>query len=249
MKYLQKWEGGQTPTLEHNAIILNEETKKITLKKGTPVDPYEYVDLGLPSGLLWATCNVGATKPEDYGLYFQWGATEGYKYNSAEALAHSTWTTAPFNNGSSSYDATYFASVSGNVLTTKEGEYFPILKSQYDAATANMGGDWRMPTYTEIAELTANTTVTWVSDYEGTGVAGQKFNAVNGNYIFIPAAGCYENISLKRIGEYGYIWASSLYAISSVFSWFLFFQSSYTTTDYNYRLAGRNIRAVKPKKS
>ena len=94
---------------------------------------YEYVDLGLPSGLKWAKCNVGAETETDYGSYFMWGSTK------ANAVDECIWEHAPFNNGSNSCNEEYF--------TTHKSEWLDgngNMKSEFDAATQIMGGDWRM---------------------------------------------------------------------------------------------------------
>ena len=92
---------------------------------------YEYVDLGLPSGLKWAKYNVGAEKETDYGDYFMWGSTTP---NTADEC---NWAKAPFNGGASSYDDTYFNSVKDTVCPNG------VLAKEYDTASQIMGGDWR----------------------------------------------------------------------------------------------------------
>ena len=111
---------------------------------------HEFVDLGLPSRTLWATCNVGATSPEQAGLYFAFGETTGFTAKQVEKGVRKF--------GSASYTA---SSVSDN------------LTLEQDAAHVNLGGNWRMPTKAECQELIDNTTQTWTNDYNGTGVAAQ----------------------------------------------------------------------------
>ena len=96
---------------------------------------YEYVDLDLPSGLKWAKCNVGAEKETDYGDYFMWGSTK------PNAKTTCNWTKNPFNNNSSIYNEEYFNAHKSEWLDDKDN-----LKSEFDAATQIMGGNWRMPT-------------------------------------------------------------------------------------------------------
>ena len=106
---------------------------------------YEYVDLGLKSGTLWAKCNIGATTETEGGVFFQWGDISGIsgsligKYSDENY----SWATDPFNNGSSKYDETYFNSVNGTVCPNN------VLAKVYDAVSQIMGGNWRMPTSTE----------------------------------------------------------------------------------------------------
>ena len=109
---------------------------------------YKAIDLGLPSGRLWADRNVGAEKETDYGLYFQWGDTVGY----ADA-SHSTWETCPGNGGDSAYNAKSIAAWDAENLKSGAGMGYvtEILKPEADAATVNMGSKWRMPTMEDCA--------------------------------------------------------------------------------------------------
>ena len=155
---------------EYDRLILNSTTNDFIVKGGG----YEYVDLGLPSHLKWAKCNVGAEKESDYGYYFQWGSTTP---NTADEC---TWEHAPFNGGNTDYNANAFNQVKDTVCPNG------ILAKEYDAAAQIMGGNWRMPTQTEWQELLNNTTNEWT---QVNGVNGRKFTASNGNSISIPAAG------------------------------------------------------------
>ena len=160
---------------------------------------YEYVDLGLPSGLKWAKCNVGAESETDYGDYFMWGSITPDTNNVCD------WSTTPFNNSSSSYNETYFNSVKDDVCPNG------ILAKKYDAATQIMGDEWRMPTEADLKELIDNTSIGWYYDFNGSGVGGWIFRSRidTSKYIFIPAAGYHsdsshdQNISVN-------IWTSSL---------------------------------------
>ena len=139
---------------------------------------YGYVDLGLPSGLKWATCNVGASTPGDYGNYYAWGETST-KFN------------YDFDN-SASYGKSW-DDIGGN--------------PSRDAARANWGGSWRMPTETEYRELKDNCTWTWTTQ---NGHKGYKVTGPNGNSIFLPAAG-YRGLvdALDDDGEAGSYWSST----------------------------------------
>ena len=146
----------------------------------------DYVDLGLPSGLLWATCNVGAYSPEEYGDYFAWGETTPKDvYN---------WDTYQYGDGN-----TFTKYTGSDGLTT--------LLPEDDAATANWGPDWRMPTKEEWQELYNNTTVTWTTQ---NGVNGRLFTASNGNSLFLPAAGYRFINGFVDAGSWGYFCSSSL---------------------------------------
>ena len=138
---------------------------------------HEYVDLGL--SVKWATCNVGATSPEDYGHYFAWGET------------------SPKDEYTEDNSSTY-----GKQMSDIAGD------AQYDAATANWGGDWRMPTKEEMRELSNNCTWIWTTQ---NGVNGYNVKGPNGNSIFLPAAGVRFGSSLYEAGSVGYYWSSTPY--------------------------------------
>ncbi len=158
---------------------------------------HDWVDLGLTSGTLWATCNVGATNPEDYGDYFAWGETKPKSTYS--------WSTYKYCNGSSDTQTKYCTNSSYGTVDNKT-----TLESSDDAATANWGGKWRMPTSAEQDELRTECTWTWTTL---NGVKGYKVTSKaegNTNYIFLPAAGCRYDSSLYDAGSHGYYWSSSL---------------------------------------
>ena len=212
---------------KYDRLILDSTTNEIVYRGGVK---YEYVDLDLPSGLKWAKCNVGATSETDYGDYFMWGSTSP---NTADEC---TWTNAPFNNGSSNYDETYFNSVKHTVCPNG------ILAKEYDAARAIMGSDWRMPTMDDFIELLDNTTNEWT---QVNGVNGRKFTASNGNSIFIPAAGGCFNGSVVHVGNNGNVWSSSLNTSNPNNAWDLYFDSGhYSMLDGN-RCYGRSVRGVR----
>ena len=195
---------------------------------------YEYVDLGLPSGLKWAKCNIGAEKETDYGDFFMWGST---KPNTADEC---TWANAPFNNGSNSYNSTYFNSVKDTVCPNG------ILAEEYDTATQIMGSEWRMPTKAEFQELLNGTTNEWITNYNGTGINGRKFTSKTdtSKYIFIPAAGrCYGS-SVNDVGGYGDVWSSSLDTSRPYYAWNLGFSSGNCGMYYYNRCYGRSVRGV-----
>ncbi|MBR6449033.1 MAG: DUF1566 domain-containing protein, partial [Fibrobacter sp.] len=182
---------------------------------------FDYVDLGLPSGLLWATCNVGANAPEEYGDYFAWGETTPKDtYN---------WDTYQHYNGS---DLTKYTGSDG--LTT--------LEPSDDAATANWGEGWRMPTQAEFQELLDNTTVTWTQQ---NGVNGRLFTAANGNSLFLPAAGYRWGGELNDVGDFGGYWSSSLSTDNPGSAWNFGFYSDVYNVYYDGRSYGQSVRAVR----
>ena len=179
-----------------------------------------FVDLGLPSGLLWATCNVGATSPEQAGLYFAFGETTGY-------------TAEQVKKGERSFD-------SANYTAPSVSE---TLNLEQDAARANLGGNWRMPTKRQFSELIDNCDVTWTNDYNGTGVAGKVFTSkTNGNSVFFPAAGYCDMSYVDNVGSYGYYWSAS-WKLSS-YAWYLDFGSGGQVLDYYNRYFGQSVRGV-----
>ena len=192
---------------------------------------YEYVDLGLPSGLKWAKCNVGAETETDYGDYFMWGST---KPNTTSVDA---WAICPFNNHNTDYDEEYFKSVKDTVCPNG------VLAKEYDAAAQIMGGDWRMPTKTEFRELIDNTDSEWVTI---NGINGRRFTSRidTSKYIFIPASGDRPCSWFGGQGRICLVWSSSLDIASPNKAWDLYFSSVYVHSDNYYRRGGFAVRGV-----
>ena len=192
-----------------------------------------YVDLGLPSGTLWATCNVGATKPEEYGDYFAWGETKPKSIYD--------WTTYKFVNG----DIDKLTKYCDNSDWGNNGftDNLTSLESGDDAATANWGSDWCMPTKEQWKELLENTTDEWTMQ---NGVKGRLFTSKkNGKSLFLPAAGYRWVGHLDHVGSYGYYWSSSLYAGNPYDAWVFYFTSDRYRVNVSYRYGGRSVRAVR----
>ena len=197
----------------------------ITVKKFEP----EYVDLGL--SVKWATCNIGSHRPEEYGDYFAWGETQ--------PKDNYDWNTYQYCNGSY-YTLTKYCTDSDlgyNGFT----DNLTTLLPEDDAATANWGGEWRMPTKAEFEELYNNTTVTWTQ--QG-GVNGRLFTAANGNSLFLPAAGIRSFTSLQGVGYRGYYWQSSLYTDGPYFAWGFGFNSDSNNIAFGNRYYGFTVRPV-----
>ena len=171
---------------------------------------HEYVDLGLPSGTLWATCNVGASSPEEYGDYFAWGETNGY--NSGKT--YFDWSTYMYCKGSENtltkycYTSNYGYNDFRDTLT----ELLP----EDDAATANWGSDWQIPT-----------------------------SKSNGNAIFLPAAGRFWNANFSFVGSYGEYWSRTLDTSSSRYAYILGFSSSAIDMWDSSRSSGHTVRPVR----
>ena len=240
----QKWDDGNTDN--PRTITVTGDATYTAIFAANPngnESGHDYVDLGLPSGTKWATCNVGATAPEEYGDYFAWGETEPkttYDWNTYK------WATA-------TWDATY-ESWQLETLTKycTSGEYGTVdnktvLDLEDDAAHANRGGAWRMPTDAEWTELRENCTWTWTSDYNGTGVAGRIVTSkINGNSIFLPAAGVRDDrdFGLLGAGDYGGYWSSSLGTDNPKYAWNVYFDSGNVDGDDSGRYGGLSVRPV-----
>ena len=151
---------------------------------------HAYVDLGLPSGLLWATCNVGANRPDDYGNYYAWGETKNNKIRYKWSRGKSKLTK-------------YNTNPDYGIVDNKE-----VLDSEDDVAHVNWGGKWRMPTEAELQELIDNCTWRWWIMQNG--VKGVRVTGSNGNSIFLPAAGFHNVGGDIGIGSGGDYWSSSL---------------------------------------
>ena len=151
---------------------------------------HEYVDLGLPSGKKWATCNVGASSPEGYGNYYAWGETSPKAEYTLENYQH--WVDADGDGDWDYGESTINSDISGS--------------AQYDAATANWGGGWRMPTIDEMWELENNCEWEWT---QINGVNGARVVGPNGHCIFLPSAGYRNWSSLSNEGNFGYYWSST----------------------------------------
>ncbi len=190
---------------------------------------HEYVDLGLPSGTLWATCNVGAINPEDYGDYFAWGETEPKEDYS--------WATLKYWDNDADAPTKY---------TNSDGPL--TLEAADDAAAANWGGKWRMPTEAEQEELYTKCTWTWT---ELNGINGYRITGSNENSIFLPAAGYRGSTSLYKTGTNGYFWSSSLTKsiVDSENADHLTFTSTYQQVTIFSRFLGQSVRPVYSEKS
>ncbi len=193
---------------------------------------HEYVDLGLPSGTLWATCNVGADTPEGYGDYFAWGETQPKTtYN---------WITYRYCNGSSDQLTKYCSNSSYGYNGFTDD--LTVLQPNDDAATANWGSGWCMPTEAQWRELYQNTTATWTTQ---NGVNGRLFTASNGSSLFLPAAGCRGYGELDYAGSNGYYWSSSLDTGRPNRAWYFYFPSGFSDGGRCGRSYGLSVRAVR----
>ena len=224
------------------------------------INGHEYVDLGLSSGLKWATCNVGASAPEDYGDYFAWGETvpyyqEGYSMEipCTHWIGDKTgynWESYKWCKGSNETLTKYCSYSDYGYNGFKDGK--TTLDEKDDAASYNWGGRWRMPTVTDWDELKDNNNCKWewvgAGNTEFGGIAGYKVTSLKGGYeecfIFLPAAGDRTGSLLKGVGDYGVYWSSSLSNYSSYDASHLYFRSTGVGWLYNGRINGYSVRPV-----
>ncbi|MBR2637513.1 MAG: PEGA domain-containing protein, partial [Bacteroidaceae bacterium] len=192
------------------------------------INGHEYVDLGLPSGLKWATCNVGASKPEDYGDYYAWGETDTKrKY---------TWATYKWCNGSKDTMTKYCTKKKYGTVDNKT-----VLEPKDDVAHVRWGGSWRMPTRAEMDELREKCTWVWTTVNS---IEGYKVTGPNGNSLFLPAAGYRGDTDVRYRGTYGYYRSSSLGSNNSGSAWYLYFSSSRYYWINGNRYSGDTVRPV-----
>ncbi len=186
---------------------LNPKESKNKSHKG-----HEYVDLGL--SVKWATCNVGATKPDEYGDYYAWGEIE------KKSLY--TW-----DNSRTIDDYDVPANISGN--------------PSYDVACAKWGGDWRLPTWDEYLELIDNCSWKWTT--QG-GKKGYKVTGKNGNSIFLPAAGQWIDDELKYRNSRAFYWSGTWFDYFASNAKGLYFGADFNITHNIYRCNGCSVRPV-----
>lgn len=218
-----------------------EQTNMIVIQHrtdiGTNANGHTYVDLGLTSGTLWATMNVGAESATEYGGYFQWGDT----VDKSDAVCK--WETYKYSNDDGTEFSKYNTGLD-NVGGTIDNKI--TLDLSDDAARANMGGDWKMPSLAQMDELVQETNNVWVENYNGSGVNGWLFTSkTNGNSIFIPASGSRWDSSFYDQGSNACVWSSSLYASYPNNAMNLYFYSVSIYASLNiYRGYGFCVRGV-----
>lgn len=198
---------------------------------------YEFVDLNLPSHTLWATCNVGASKPSEYGLYFQWGDVKGYTFDqigTKKKFAYDWSDYKWYESGIVDIDNIKFKKYTAGGAT---------LKLEDDAAHIHMSGDWHMPTIKQIKELIDNTTSKWT---EQDGVKGKLLISKSNPYksIFFPAAGNVWDGSVSYSGDDGCVWSSMLSTCNANCGQYLFFFSDNAYLLNYDRNAGFSVRGV-----
>ena len=231
-----------------SATTAYSEPHVTLIKDGTGVEfvpnlynGHDYVEIG---GLKWATMNIGASSVTDYGQYFQWGDTQGYtasQVGSGSGQKYFGWADYKYGNGTSSPGATGMTKYNSTDGKT-------VLDIEDDAARANWGGSWRIPTTEEFVALGNAVNTAWTSDYKSTGVAGMVCTAKDGSgaELFFPAAGYCDLGSVSNVGSYGFYWSSSLYSSGMQYAYGLGFNSSYVYWQYygSRRFSGFSVRGV-----
>ena len=222
------------------------------------------VDLGLPSGTLWANMNIGATSPQEDGLYFAWGETTGYTSNTSDGRKFDWASYKWMTQGQSDWKFINKYQIADGMTDACWYQYnWDIVDYEFigdgkkeldltdDAAYANWGGDWRMPTIDDFTELLDNTTNEWITvgSVKGRKFTSKKKNA-DGTYnsIFFPAAGCRDDASIVGQGTNGYYWSLSLHTSSTSSPRVLYFHPGSASTYYYFRYNGHSVRAVLRKK-
>ena len=206
------------------------------------------------NGPYWAECNVGATKPEEYGYYFCWGDTVGYirsggtwtgdRYYDGVTWVSSTgerMSNSPFTSSSCpTYGKDTSALLSAGYIDSTGN-----LVAAHDAATAHLGAPWRMPTDAELSALLSNCTTTWITT---NGVNGRLVSG-KGDYanrsIFLPAAGLGDDSYLNYPGSYSYYWSSTPVSNYSYDAWYLGIGSSHFRRSSRSRSYGQPVRPVR----
>lgn len=240
----EEYESQKDSILEQPYVVLLEDAKKMIFSVDLYDDPtngYEYVDLGLPSGIKWAKLNVGATKESDTGLFFQWGDTQGYtsdQCGKGEGQKAFDWTDYKWCNGSYNSITKYCTDSSYGTVDNKIQ-----LDLEDDGCHVHMGGDWRLPTGTNMEELIANT------DYEYTtigSVIGGKFTnkTDSSKYIFLPDASYRDGSFGLGTNAIALPWSSSLIDSDPKSAYFLTGDSSSINMRGCSRQCGLPLRGV-----
>ena len=225
-----------TPNFGKPHVSLTEDDSKVHYF-GDPYNGHQYVEIG---GLKWATMNIGASQPSDYGLYFAWGDTQGYtaeQVGSGEGKKYFDWADYKYGDGTDSPDATRMAKYN-------ETDGKTVLEAVDDAAVANWGGSWRMPKSTDFHTLGAAVNTAWTQVNNVYGMLCTDKTDSSKTLFFPAAGGCY-NGSVGRVGNFGYYWSSSLRTATRQYVYSLdFYSDDDFWSNYNLRCYGFAVRPV-----
>ena len=266
MNYLTKFTteaayDAQKATLVYPNVSLFADTGEVRYEKTNPVtNGHDCVDLGLTyngNKILFATMNLGASSPEEYGDYYAWGeTTKRYTNLSGNTVVGGTftWSNALYHTGDD-YATGWTKYIPAGQDSYWSGEGSPDNKVELDASDdivrKEWGGDWRMPTRYELALLVNNCTWEYTADYNGTGVKGYVLTGPNGNTLFLPLAGCCYGTDRDDAGTYCCLWSSSLFTSTPHYAWYLYAwwtseDDAVHGVDAGYRCRGFSVRAVLP---
>lgn len=222
-------------------IAFIEEKKKQEPTVSGQIGGHSYVDMGL--NVKWATCNVGATKPTEYGTFFAWGETSPKEVYDMDSYK---WYDSTMSSTVSSYNR-FSKYVSDSFNPNKDNK--TVLEKEDDAAASNWGGDWCMPSLSDVNDLMNNCYWADTDNYLNSGVAGiLAISKINGNTIFFPFAGEYSYYmnQLDKQGSYGHYWTSTLGSVSNLNGVNVLSVGRHCSlvTIALERVAGRSVRAV-----
>ena len=214
----------------------NPETRvvEIVAKPQGNNNVFDYVDLGLPSGTLWATCNIGANKPEECGDYFMWGSMVPNTNGICD------WAHDAFNNGETKFNAAYFNGIKDDVCPNSG------LIPSFDIVNKTMGGDWHMPTKEQFQELMDNTEVEWFDDWMETGISGCLFKSINDDSktLFFPNTGYRVGENIYNKENCTYLWTKVLDNNYNMRAWHTCIGNNVCYTYGGLRCYGLAVRGV-----
>ena len=225
-----------TAYVKLDGILYKAETKTFT----TPAPPMPSVSVDLGLSVSWASCNLGASKPTEYGGYYQWAGTKDVP----DTGIYLDWSNCPYHTGSDNLSGWTKYNTESSLGTVDNKT---VLEAKDDAASVALGGKWRIPTDTEWDELrnTSNCSWTWTSI---DGVNGYKVQSKKSGYsdqwIFLPAAGYRFDYYLSNVGSYGFYWSSSLNTDYPNYAYYLYLSSSSVKKNNLSRYYGRSVRPV-----
>jgi len=231
---------GQVSALKAGSVTITVKTEDggFTSSCNLTVIESDYIDMGL--SVKWAKCNLGASTPEEYGLFYQWGDTVGYGSDISDGKSF-YWDSYKWCDGEAETLTKYNTDSSFGKVDDKK-----VLDMEDDAARESLGGSWRIPTSEEWAELIEYDNCVWkwtkMGSVWGCKVQSKKAGYTN-NWIFLPAAGYRNRDNIYEVGTYGYYWSSSLLSYPIDANGVRFYLSGATSYG-NFRSSGQSIRPV-----
>ena len=227
---------GTTTDVQQDWVVIgpdNQATQDLITDLTTNAQQHDYVDLGLPSGTLWATCNIGATTPEEYGSYFAWAETD--------SKSNYSWSTYKYCAGTNDSMTKY---CTAEYYGTFDG--LDALEDKDDAATAKWGSSWRMPSMEQFDELMNSEYTTVKKTFQNDTYGMLITSKLNGNSIFLPAAGILMDTDLINDGSRAFYWSRDVARPSNFLARdFSFTTTSNTPNDTQNRCYGLSIRPVR----